>query len=529
VTATAEQHTERLRGVARSGGISLVGAVASSVLGFVLVVIVSRGLGASGAGAFSVAIAASMTLTVVGRLGTDTALVRNLPRLRELGRDGDIYAAVTAALVPVCVVSSAFAAALWLLAPEIAPLVFGNQETAASAGLLRAAALVVPFGAAGFVALAVTRGLGGIVPMTLVESIAKPVVRCVFVAAALVAGASTMGTMSAWAAPAILGAALSYWAMRRSLRRVPSAPAVDPAGARRELWSFAAPRGAAALFEIAGMHAGVVLTSALAGTDKAGVFNAALRLALAGTLAMQALRLAVAPQISRMLTSGDTDSVEKVHHSSATWIVLLSFPLYLVFATWPSQVLSLFGPEFVQGAPALTVLALALLVNMGTGNVSTVLLMSGRSGLTLAITAGSLALGIVLTVTFTPWLGVLGAAVAKGTAVVFENLAVAVAVRRTVGVRTVNRPLLAAVAVSAACFVLPALALRAVPGIDAGSPLVAVLGTLAGTAVYAVIVWRLRSLFELAALSAVVPERMARLVRPARQPSPVDVAKGSSR
>jgi O-antigen/teichoic acid export membrane protein len=240
---------------------------------------------------------------------------------------------------------------------------------------------------------------------------------------------------------------------------------------------------------------------------------------------MQALRLAVAPQISRMLTTGDTDGVEKVHHTSATWIVLMSFPLYLVFATWPGQVLSLFGREFLAGAPALTVLALALLVNMGTGNVSTVLLMSGRSGLTLAITAGSLALGISLTFLFTPWLGVLGAALAKGTAVVFENLAVAVAVRRTVGVRTVNRPLLVAVAVSAVCFVLPALALRAVPGIDSGSPAVAVLGTLAGSAFYAMFLWRLRALFEFAALSAVVPGRLARLFR---RPAPVDIPKGSS-
>jgi hypothetical protein len=43
--------------------------------------------------------------------------------------------------------------------------------------------------------------------------------------------------------------------------------------------------------------------------------------------------------------------------------------------------------------------------------------------------------------------------------------------------------------------------------------------------VYAVLLWRLRSLFELAALSAVVPERLARLFRRAVT---VDTPKGSS-
>ncbi|MCW2502141.1 MAG: Membrane protein involved in the export of O-antigen and teichoic acid [Actinomycetia bacterium] len=522
VATPAEVHAERLRGVAKSGGISLIGAVASSFLGFLLVVLVSRGLGASGAGAFSVAVAVSMTLTVVGRLGADTALVRNLPRMRELGRDADIPVAVRTSLVPVCLISTAFAAALWILAPHLVPLVFTDGSDAASVGLLRGAALVVPFGAAGFVALAVTRGLGTIVPMTLVESIAKPVFRCLFVAAALVAGASTMGTMSAWAAPAILGAALSYWAMRRSMRVVRRTGPVPSAVERRaigtEMWTFAAPRGVAALCEIAGMHAGIILTSALAGTDDAGIYNAVLRLALAGTLALQALRLAIAPQVSRMLTAGDTDGVERVHHASATWIVLLSFPLYLIFAAWPVQLLSLFGHEFTAGAPSLTILSLALLVNLGTGNVSTILLMSGRSGLTLGITAGSLTLGIALTVALAPHWGVLGAAVAKGIAVVFENVAVTLAVRRTTGVTTLNRPLIAAIALAGACYGLPALALLAIPGIAMTSLPVAIGTALVGTAVYCAVVWRLRELFQLAALTAVVPVRLARRFRRSAEP-----------
>jgi O-antigen/teichoic acid export membrane protein len=261
------------------------------------------------------------------------------------------------------------------------------------------------------------------------------------------------------------------------------------------------------LFEIAGMHAGIVLTSALASPEDAGVYNAVIRVALAGTLALQALRLAVAPRMSRMLTNGDVAGVEHVHQASTTWVVLLSFPLYLVFAAWPGHLLALFGPEFRAGSVALTILAGALLVNLATGNVATVLLMSGRSGLTLAITAVSLGIGIALTVALAPAFGVVGAAIAKATSVVFENLAVAVVVRYEIGVRTSCRPLWRAVALAACCFALPPLALHL-----AGTPGTAsALATVClGTAVYLAACWRLRETFQLAAVRAVVPAWLTR-------------------
>lgn len=505
----AERHSEQLRGVARSGGISLAGSVANSVLGFALVVLVSRGLGAAGAGVFSVVAAVVMTLTVAGRLGTDTALVRALARLRELGRDADVRTAVLAALVPVCVATTVFAAGMWWLAPVVAPLLFNGVPTDEAAQLLRVSSTLVPLGTGSWVALAATRSLGSIVPLTVIESIVKPAARCVFVAVALLLGAGVYGATVAWALPMALGAALAAWSLRRALRRVPRTGPVpkDPPGTWRELWVFAGPRGIATVFEIAGMHAGIVLTSALAGAEDAGVYNAVIRVALAGTLALQALRLAVAPRMSRMLTNGDVAGVQHVHQASTTWIVLLSFPLYLVFAAWPDLVLAMFGPEFRGGAPALTVLACALLVNLATGNVATVLLMNGRSGLTLAITAVSLGLGIALTVLLAPLFGVLGAAIAKAVSVVFENLAVAVAVRLDLGVRTSCPPLWWAAGLALACFGLLPVPVHLLGG---GGLTAAALTVLAGSAGYLVAVWRLRETFQLAALCAVVPGRLTR-------------------
>ncbi|HEV2088193.1 MAG TPA: oligosaccharide flippase family protein [Cryptosporangiaceae bacterium] len=509
--------TSALRGVARSGAVSTVGSLATSLLGFLVVVQVSRGLGAEGVGAFSVAVAIAMVLGVAGRLGTDTAMVRTVPRLRELGRQADIRIAVRAAVVPVGVVTTGLAGLLWLLAPWVAPPLFGEIPVAESVALMRVAALTVPLAAACYVALQAISGLGTIVPLTVVESITKPAARCLFIAIALFAGAGVFGVTVAWALPVLLGAVMAGWMLRRRLRGLSLVDAAqpDPVATRREVWRFAGPRGVAAVFEVAGLHVGVVLLSALAGAAAAGVYSSVLRLALVGMLGLQALRLAVAPQISRMLTEGDVAGVERVHRASTVWVVLVSFPVFLILLSWPSQVLTLFGPEFQAGTVALSVLAAAMLLNVATGNVATVLLMSGRSSITLAVTVLSLGIGVLLTVLLGPLYGVLGAAIAKAISTVFENVVVTVAVRRTVGVRTLSRPLALAVTAGIACYAVPAAVLHAVGAVGAGTngiPL-AVGTVLVASAAYVVLAWRARNQYELSALASVLPARFTRRLR----------------
>ncbi|GAA0258444.1 oligosaccharide flippase family protein [Cryptosporangium japonicum] len=532
MTAVEDRRSAELRGIARAGTISLIGSAASAVLGFALVVQVSRGLGAAGAGAFSVVVAVAMTLAVAGRFGTDTALVRMAPRLRALGRTRDIDAAAVAALAPVFAGTTLLAALAWWAAPHLVDVVFEHPAPPGAGWLIRVGVATVPLAATGYVALAVTRGLGSVVPLTVVESIAKPALRCAFVGIAMAAAHRTwpdagltagpvLWTTVAWAIPTVLGgvwaAVLAHRALAAVRREDPPAAvdtAAEPGGTAatwRELWRFATPRAAASACEIAGMHSGIILVSALAGVADAGVYNAALRLALAGTLALQALRLAIAPTLARLLTVGDVDGVEHLHRTASVWITVVSFPLYLVFAAWPTEVLRLFGPGFQAGGAALAILAVATLVNLATGPVSTLLLMSGRSALTLAVTAVSLTVSVVLAVVLIPRYGVLGAAIAKGAAVVGENVAVTLIVRRSVGVRTLSRPLARAAAVGVLCFVVPAVLYQLVAGHDFPAAVVVVL---LGTTAYLALLWRHREEFSLADLAAALPLDRLRPRRP---------------
>ncbi|GAA2541825.1 hypothetical protein GCM10010435_06700 [Winogradskya consettensis] len=201
----------------------------------------------------------------------------------------------------------------------------------------------------------------------------------------------------------------------------------------RLFWGFALPRAASVAIDASSMWVGVLLTGALSTQAEAGVFAAVGRYALAGLLIMQGLRVAIAPQLSRLLGVGRRREAAEVYRRTTLWIVLLSWPAYALLAVFAPAFLALFGREFRAGAGPMAVLAVAMLVNVGVGLVQTVLLMSGNSrGHLLACVAG-LALNVVGCVVLVPGHGALGAAIAWSLGIVVENVVAAVLARRALG------------------------------------------------------------------------------------------------
>ncbi len=440
----------------RGGALSLVGAVVSAIAGFLVTFIVSRMLGADAASVFAVLVSSYMVLLVSGKLGADTALVHVIPRLVDTQRAGAVRACVHAALLPVLVVNIALSTLLITSAPGVVSVFLPTTDPNVAIPAVVVCAIALPLGTATLLLLAATRGLGRIAALVGVENILKPILRVMLILAIVASGHGVRAAVFAWALPTLVGLAMSVVAYARA------APVADSTADRRELrkavWSFARPRSVAAVLEIVGLQIGVLLLGALGAPSAAGIYSAAARVIMVGVLLQQSLRLVVAPQASRLLARGKQASVERLHRNSAVWIVLFSWPLYLVVMAWPEQVMGAFGLEFRTGALALVVLCVGALVNLFTGNVQTIVLMSGRANVNMGIMAVSVLLNTTLCVLLIPRHGPTGAAIARSAAVMWENVVSAAYSRRALGVRTVSGPLVLVSGLAAACFLLPAVA-----------------------------------------------------------------------
>jgi len=109
--------------IARGGTLNMLGAVSNGILSFILVVVVTRGLGAAGVGAFFSAIALFNILSNVAQLGADTGLVRTIARYRALDRMPDVRPTLVIALAPAFLSGTVAAVLLFSFAPGLANLV----------------------------------------------------------------------------------------------------------------------------------------------------------------------------------------------------------------------------------------------------------------------------------------------------------------------------------------------------------------------------------------------------------------------
>ncbi|MFV2100632.1 lipopolysaccharide biosynthesis protein [Micromonospora sp. LOL_024] len=427
-TPTTVDGVTETRRSARSGLAGLLGAAASGLFGFLLAVVITHGYGPAGAGAFFAAIGVVTVAAAVCTLGAETGLMWALPR-RRAGVTGDAARVLPVAMVPPLLVAVLVAVGGALVAGPLAGRLLGP----AGRSLLVVTFAAVPVVVAMNLLLAVLRCVRPMRAYVAVQFLLLPVARPVLVGAALLVGGGLLVGLTGWLVPAALALLVCLILVVGPLGVGAGARLRSRPADWSTFWRFALPRAASAAIDAGSMWIGVLLTSALAGSAEAGVFGAVGRYVLAGQLAMQGLRVAVSPQLSRLLGRGERGAAAAVHRQLTTWGLVLSWPVYLLLAVFGPAFLALFGADFADGATAMTVLALAMLVNTGVGNVQSMLLMGGRSGLHLAGALAGLLVTVGLGLVLIPAHGATGAAVAWAAGIVTENLTAATCARLMVG------------------------------------------------------------------------------------------------
>jgi O-antigen/teichoic acid export membrane protein len=423
-------------------------------------------------------------------------VVRFVPRFLVLDRARDIPMLLRVAGAPVAVAGLVAGVALWFAAPALDQLFAdGSGATLDSFRLL---ALFVLPGVLEIVAVESTRAFRSISAYVLLQQILLPLSRPVLVYLAIAAQAPLAVVVAAWALPLLVALVIAAVVVRRSLGRLDrSGPATPWRAVAREYWSFTAFRGISSVIDVVLTWLDVLMVAALLSAAEAAVYAAASRFITAGTLALSAMRLAAAPEISAALARDDRARASELYRVTTQWVVLSSWPLYLVLGLFGPVVLGLFGPGYDAGAQSLAVLCGAMLVALAAGNVGSVLLMGGRSSWVLGVKVVVLTVNVAANLVLIPRLGILGAAVSWALAIVVDNVISVLLVHRGMRVSSRGPGLLRAMVLAAACFgVVGGLARLTLGATVAGL----VVTLVVAGAVYALLVWRSRRTLDLAVL-----------------------------
>lgn len=448
----------------RGGVISLLGSATAALGAMALTAVVGQFLGPTGTGIFFQAVGIFTVLTHVLRLGTNSGMVRFMAAQRARGHHGWQWTITWYALGPVAVLSLLASVGLWVWSAELAQWLATPAYVNDLAALLR---LLAPFvlvaGIAGVLAVT-ARMVVGVTAFTMVTSVIPALLRLVLVVLVLLMVGSVQAAVAAWLTPLPLVLVLTIAVVVPPLladmrRRVPS-----QAPSAAAFWRFSAPRALGSSFETALDWADILIVAALASPGQAGIYAVCSRAVKAGQVVDRAMRVAVSPTLAELLTLGRTTAASALHTKVVAAMVVLTWPFYLVLAVNGAAVLTIFGAEFPQGWPVLTVLALTAMLQTSAGMLQSILLQGGRSSWQMVNKGIALGLCVVANLVLVPIMGIMGAALSWALVIAVDTALAAWQVHSKMGVRLSPGRLLRVAAVASVFFGLGGLGVRAIAG-----------------------------------------------------------------
>ncbi|MBB5110595.1 oligosaccharide flippase family protein [Micromonospora echinospora] len=489
-----------LGGAARQGFANLVGVGLAAVAGFGLNIVIARGWSVREAGMFFAATSAFMIAASAARLGTDVGTVYFVSRQRTLDRRDQIRGTILVGLLPVLAVGALLGLAGWVAAPALARATMPEAGPEAVTAL-RILLAFVPLAALNDYALAACRGFGQMRPLLTVERLGRTLVQFLAVAVAAWLGMSaTVALPLAWVVPYLLAAVVAlFWLSRlvgRAGRQVTRpVPARELAG---PFWRFTGPRAVSSLAAIVVQRLDIVLLSALRGPAEAAIYTAATRFLALGQLSSVALSSSVQHRLAAAFARNDRAEAGQLYQVATGWLVILSWPAYLIFAAFATPMLALFGGDYADGRRVVVLLALTMLLATGCGMVDMVLNMAGRTAWTFYNAMTGTVLNVVGNLLLIPRFGILGAALAWIVSILVTNLVPLTQLWWSMRLHPFGAGTRTAMALAVVALGLP---LGAASLLDATTPVLALV-TAVGLAAYVAGVWRWRRTLNLDALRA---------------------------
>ena len=433
--ATLLRHLQRLLSDPLSGGVLRASAVSMSVrtaglaIAFLSHMLISRTLGASAYGQYSIALGWALILVIPARLGVDQTVLRygsiyleerNFAALKGLIRFALLMMLASSTLVVLVLVGQA-------------QLGLGLFTMFSAGTMLWIGALIFALAALGLYS-ALIRSAKRVLASQLYEQVLRPSALIALIGLAAAAGiplsAESAVILTVVAAVAALaGIVVHFHRIAPSMRAHP----VDRAD-RREWIAVGWPLLLMNVVQEILNQIDIILLGHLADTTASGLYAAAWRLASLVPFALISLSFISAPMIATAYRRRDFGELARIARINARLAFGFSVAMAAFLASIGGFALRAFGEGFDAAYPALLILLVGGLISAFTGSVGYLMTMTGRQNPALLSVCAALACNIVLNLSLIPRFGIIGSAVAATSSVFVYNLLMWIHVRRTMGI-----------------------------------------------------------------------------------------------
>jgi O-antigen/teichoic acid export membrane protein len=404
--------------------------VGAAGLTYLMYIALSRTMGETAYGEFTLGLSLAIVLAVVAGLGQQTSILRFWPEENAQKRPVEAHRALRAGSA----LTIFGGVGITIVALGIIGLAGVSGGSIGSLGYLAAGAVaILPMAFAEYSSSAL-RAQGSVWIALLPRDVLWRLGVCGAAAVFLTTGTGLDGSEALLLTSAILVLALCLQALAAWRAGYLLAPGVE---GLRKYW---AERGASskwfltgALIDSAALNLDTLVVGLLIAPEIAGVYFNAFRTAGLMTLFLFASALVIAPMISDGFHGGNKQNAQKILAVSAWTGFAFSLAMFLGFLMFGESVLSLFGEGNEAGYPVLIILSIGLLFDAATGPSRTTMMMTGHEKRYVQIFGTTTTISVVLQILVVPFFGIVGAALVNMTSRIVAQLLIGWWCRRHIG------------------------------------------------------------------------------------------------
>jgi O-antigen/teichoic acid export membrane protein len=427
-TAGGDRSQSNGRMLRRGGYTSFALQSSGIALQYATQIVFARVLGRARFGTYTYALNYARIAGSIGHLGGASSALRLLPQYR-VQQQWSLAAGVVRRFRLIAIVVGSFFA---LTAGALVYLIFGRTTTSIAICI---ALTFVPLASLVEVQQAVTRASQRIFKAFFPWLVLQPILLMAAVGVYYLAGYKVTLYESLWLTGGSFAATVvvQAWWLRQSLAvEIKNA---QPAYDTREWAKVTLPILASNTVYLVFSRLDVVMVGVLRSPTEAGIYAVAMRAGTVVNILETAMASTLAPRISSLYWSDRRDEVEGVTLKAIYLLFIPSFLLTVVLSVFAHPILSLFGKGFPAGSTVLILIAIGQLVSVSSGAVGWLMNMTGQQNATAIVDFVIAGITMIGYLTLIPWLGITGAAIANGAAVVMRNISLNILVRRRLGYR----------------------------------------------------------------------------------------------
>ncbi len=424
---------EHVGEIARGATTAMTVRILGGLLGFGFDVLVARMLGTDGAGRYFLAVSMVLIGSEIGRLGTDATMVRFVASSVEMGNWLTAKSSFHKCLAISVFGSIVASVAIWVAAAPLAEQFFEKPDLTP---LLRLSCLaIVPLSIMNATGQAL-RGLKDIRGFITVTSLFRngfPLV----LGATLIPLYGVEGAIWSLAISFTVASAIGYGMWKKKT------DSADPVGNPipvPEILKSCLPLVGVSIASIVMRRSPIIILGRFAPESSVGILGIAQRVVALLSLVLTAVNSIAAPKFAAMHVSSDRELLARTVRRTTAILAVAAFPVFLVFVFGSKLILSFFGPSVASGATVLVILATGRYLNVFSGPVGILLVMTGHERLQRNTSILTAIICVIICLYLIPDYGSTGAAAAIAVALTTQNLIAVVLVRRNLGIWSVPAP-----------------------------------------------------------------------------------------